>query len=69
MYKTLSLTAVAVLMGATSAIADERAGATVRVQPDSYQRSGFFPFGLDVGDEIYQEAKVIRLVQKNWRVI
>ncbi len=61
MLKPLSfIIAAAVLASAipSSAQADERAGSTVRVQPDSYQRSGFFPFGLDVGDEIYQEAKV-----------
>ena len=38
--------------------ASERAGQTTRVQPDSYQRESFFPSSLDVGDEIYREAKV-----------
>ena len=41
-----------------TANASERAGETTRVQPDSYQRESFFPSSLDVGDEIYREAKV-----------
>ena len=41
-----------------TAEASERAGQTTRVQPDSYQGSGFFPDWLEVGDEIYREAKV-----------
>lgn len=61
MYRTVASSVIAALiatLNVQTATADERAGATVRVQPDSYQRSGFFPSSLDVGDEIYQEAKV-----------
>lgn len=61
MFKTFSIFSIAAILTAATfspTFADERAGATVRVQADSYQRSGFFPSWLEVGDEIYQEAKV-----------
>lgn len=57
-FSAISIVAVVTAAILSPALADERAGATVRVQADSYQRSGFFPSWLEVGDEIYQEAKV-----------
>lgn len=41
-----------------SAAAQERAGETVRVQPQSYQRTGAYPFNLRRGSEIYRQANV-----------
>jgi hypothetical protein len=42
----------------TAAVSQERAGAAIRVQPDSFQRTGFFRSDLDAGDEIIREARL-----------
>lgn len=54
----ISAAAISIAALHTGAHAEDRAGTTVRVQPEAYQRTGFFPGWLDVGDEIYREAKI-----------
>lgn len=49
---------VAVIAAAVPASAAERAGETLRVQSDSYQKSGAYPFNLRRGDEVYRDADV-----------
>ncbi len=49
---------VAVALAASHAQSAERAGETTRVQANSYQKTGFYPFDLHKGDEIYREANV-----------
>ncbi|MEM8791220.1 MAG: FecR domain-containing protein [Pseudomonadota bacterium] len=47
------------LQSAPAAAQSERAGETVRVQPDVYQRQALLPSTLGVGDDVYRNAKVM----------
>ena len=51
-----AITATALAFG--DAHAAERAGETTRVQPQSYQKTGVYPFNLRRGDEILRFANV-----------
>lgn len=57
-FLTSAATAVALTTFANPALAAERAGETTKVQPASYQGSGFFPDFLETGDEILREETV-----------
>ncbi len=53
-----ALCLVSLCIASTNTEAAERAGETTKVQPDAYQRDGFFPQFLEVGDEVVREAKL-----------
>lgn len=53
---TLSITALAIAGG--FAVAQERAGTTVKVQPDAFQALGAVGAALSENDEIYRDARV-----------
>lgn len=57
--KLLPLAAItATALAASGAPAAERAGETTRVQAQSYQKTGVYPFNLRRGDEIFRFANV-----------
>lgn len=59
MHTTLPVAVLAAILFATvPAIAAERAGETTRVQPQSYQSTGAYPFNLRGGDEVFRDANI-----------